>query len=256
MRKMWVGAVTVGCLTAVFLLGGRIDATGGQSGEAGNTPPPAVVRASKILSASVENPRDETLGRVHDLALRFDEGRISYLVLGHGGVLWVGDSYVAVPWDELSLDTGERVLLDLGPDDLEQVPDFALNATWPHAVAWPPVTSTTAGEADEEDLALQIGVLRGRAMIGMRVRNHDGDDLGQVEDLAIRREDGHIAYVVIAHGGVFGIGDSYIAVPLDQLEIDATQGAIVLGLSSSELAEVPSFAETWPAAVDWPVARR
>jgi len=85
-----------------------------------------VLRASKILGATLKSPRDETLGDVKDLLLDRND-RVAFAVIGHGGVLGIGENYIPVPWTKLRLtyrpeDTSVAAVIDVSKDQLERAP--------------------------------------------------------------------------------------------------------------------------------------
>jgi sporulation protein YlmC with PRC-barrel domain len=98
--------------------------TDAESGSAAT--PQTVWRASKVLDASLRNPRDESLGKVEDLLLDRDD-RAAFAIIGHGGVLGIGESYIAVPWSKLRLSqkpesTSLTAVIDTTRDQLEKAP--------------------------------------------------------------------------------------------------------------------------------------
>ena len=84
------------------------------------------LRASKILDATLKSSRDENLGDVEDLLLDRDY-RAAFAIIGHGGVLGIGENYIAVPWSKLRLndrpeDTKVVAVIDTTKDQLEKAP--------------------------------------------------------------------------------------------------------------------------------------
>jgi len=87
---------------------------------------PIVWRASKVLDATLKNPRDESLGDVEDLLLDRND-RAAFAIIGHGGVLGIGESYIAVPWSKLRFShkpesTSLAAVIDMNKDQLEKAP--------------------------------------------------------------------------------------------------------------------------------------
>ncbi len=92
-------------------------------------------RASKLIGANVQNKENKSLGTVNDLVMD-DRGHAHYMILGHGGVLGVGQKLFAVPMGAISFhrtqDDGQYVLFNIAPEVLEKgtgftsdtVPDF------------------------------------------------------------------------------------------------------------------------------------
>ena len=56
----------------------------------------------KIIGSQVINGKGETLGKIENLVVDIDSGRILYAVLGSGGVLGLGDKLFPVPWEALA----------------------------------------------------------------------------------------------------------------------------------------------------------
>ncbi len=85
-----------------------------------------VLRASKILDATLKNSRDENLGKVEDLLLDRN-WRAAFAIIGHGGVLGIGENYIPIPWSKLRLnyrpeDTKVVAVTDATKDQLEKAP--------------------------------------------------------------------------------------------------------------------------------------
>jgi len=85
-----------------------------------------VIRATKINDARLKNERNEDLGEVADLLLDRNY-RVAYAIIGRGGVLGIGESYLAVPWSKLRLtynreNTAVTAVIDATKQKLEQAP--------------------------------------------------------------------------------------------------------------------------------------
>jgi sporulation protein YlmC with PRC-barrel domain len=90
-----------------------------------------MLSASTLTGDEVVNAKGESLGKIEDLMLDLDRGRIGYAVLSFGGVLGVGNKLFAVPWTALTVDhVNKRCLLDVPKAKLEGAPGFDKGA-WP-----------------------------------------------------------------------------------------------------------------------------
>lgn len=92
------------------------------------------VRASKLMGMSVFNDKGEKIGRVDDIVLDAEKGKIRYAALSFGGFLGLGDKLFAIPWNSFRYTTnreGEYSLF-LGVDEatLRNAPGFDEDA-WP-----------------------------------------------------------------------------------------------------------------------------
>jgi len=58
---------------------------------------------------------------------------------------------------------------------------------------------------------------------GLDVRTSDGESAGEIQDVVINQTNGRIAYAVVSRGGVLGIGDEHVAIPMDALTAHHTE---------------------------------
>jgi sporulation protein YlmC with PRC-barrel domain len=91
--------------------------------------------------------------------------------------------------------------------------------------------------------AAQLGpgqYLARKNLIGMAVYDPNNRQVGDIEDLVVERN-GQVSYAIIARGGVLGVGEKHVAVPLSQLAIDDTGKRVHVNLSRDQLAQAPRF---------------
>jgi sporulation protein YlmC with PRC-barrel domain len=92
---------------------------------------PRVLSANTIIGDNVRNSAGEDLGRIEELMIDIEGGRIAYAVLSFGGFLGLGDKLFAIPWQALRLVTDEhRFVLDVDKSVLEHAPGFD-KRNWP-----------------------------------------------------------------------------------------------------------------------------
>lgn len=100
-------------------------------------------------------------------------------------------------------------------------------------------------------MTAQPHVLPANTLIGDRVRNNEGEDLGTIEELMIDLDNGRIVYVVLSFGGILGIGDKLFAIPWNAMSLDPDDNEMVLDLEREMLENAPGFdKEHWPAMAD------
>jgi sporulation protein YlmC with PRC-barrel domain len=58
----------------------------------------ASIRASQFIGMSVCNQEGKNIGKVNDLVLDDNSGRVRYAAVSYGGFLGLGDKLFAVPW--------------------------------------------------------------------------------------------------------------------------------------------------------------
>jgi sporulation protein YlmC with PRC-barrel domain len=93
-------------------------------------------------------------------------------------------------------------------------------------------------------------------LIGLGVRNQQGDNLGEINELVIDRENGDIHYAVVGAGGFLGIGERLILVPFAALDIDPraqeVDQLVHLNVDQQVLTDAPNFDDLPDVnAADW-----
>lgn len=99
---------------------------------------PNVLSATAVLGDSVVNRAGEKFGKIEELMLDLEKGRVAYAVLSFGGFMGMGEKLFAVPFEALKLDASrEHFTLDVDKDKLKNAPSFdrnnppqASNRTW------------------------------------------------------------------------------------------------------------------------------
>lgn len=91
-----------------------------------------------------------------------------------------------------------------------------------------------------------------QALIGKSVVTRDGEPAGEIRDFVLAGPDGRIDSIVLAQGGILGIGARVYAVPAAALRVGAAQRIpergqqrpmeVSIDLSARDLAEAPDFA--------------
>ncbi len=65
-------------------------------------------------------------------------------------------------------------------------------------------------------------------LAGKSVVDADGAEIGRLDHIVIDVPTGRIAYAVIARGGVFGIGETFLEVPWAELAVDERRYLLIL----------------------------
>jgi len=98
-------------------------------------------RLSNELKFSVVDQSGNKLGDVKDMVLDLDNTRVSYVAVGSGGVLDIGEKTVLIPWDSVELQTAasstttssaeNAFVLQADPQVLQNAPTTDLNSVIP-----------------------------------------------------------------------------------------------------------------------------
>jgi len=94
-------------------------------------------------------------------------------------------------------------------------------------------------------------VLSASSLKGDKVVNHQGDDLGEIQEIMIDLDRGRIAYAVLSFGGFLGMGDKLFAIPWQAFSVDTVQKRLVLNTKKELLEKATGFDKSnWPNMAD------
>ncbi len=81
------------------------------------------VNASKLMKMDVVNAHGDTLGDVEHVLMHTADKK-SYVVIGHGGFLGMGEKQVALPVDNMFLRNGKLVMRGITDDQIKAMPSW------------------------------------------------------------------------------------------------------------------------------------
>jgi len=89
-------------------------------------------------------------------------------------------------------------------------------------------------------------------IVGKRVKNPEGYDLGEISSLRVGLPTGRVAYAVLRTGGMFGLGAKHFAIPLEAVVYRPGDDVFVVNISKYRLDNEPGFTEgEWPKEANW-----
>ena len=93
--------------------------------------------------------------------------------------------------------------------------------------------------------------LTATSVIGDRVENPQGEELGKIDNLMINLQTNQIEYAVIEFGSFLGLGGKLFAVPFTELQVDPARKIFILNRDKDYLKESPGFDKShWPDTND------
>ena len=102
-----------------------------------------VVSASKIIGEAVINRQNENLGKILELVIDAQDGRLAYAVLSFGGFMGMGNKLFAMPWKAFEFSrTENKLILNVDKEKLKNAPGFD-----PEAAKWPNFADRTWGSS-------------------------------------------------------------------------------------------------------------
>lgn len=105
--------------------------TGVNQGEAFPNRPLQYLTASSIMSDKVHDENDEEMGKIEDIMIDLDSGKIDYIIVEFGGFLGIGVKLFAIPFKLLEVNSEKKLFVFKGDKDkLADAPGFDLDH-WP-----------------------------------------------------------------------------------------------------------------------------
>jgi sporulation protein YlmC with PRC-barrel domain len=256
LKTRWPLVLAVVSFTGVIVVAG-------QAVSAGEKSPPQrplrIQKASDLIGKSVQNTRGEPLGKVHDLAIDAEHGRVAYAVLSFGGFLGMGDKWFAVPTGALTLPADcKQFVLAVDKDRLKGATGFDKDR-WPKMddPSWSTKVHEFYGQRPywmnegEGSTPTDARIQKASDIIGRAVQNDRGEELGQIQDLVIDPDRNRVSYVVMTFGGFMGLGEKLFAIPAGVLKMPGTGGYAVLSVEKEQLKNAAGFdKDKWPNLAD------
>ncbi|MDD3857388.1 MAG: DUF2795 domain-containing protein [Methanoculleus sp.] len=89
-------------------------------------------------------------------------------------------------------------------------------------------------------------------IVGKRVKNPEGYDLGEISSLRVGLPTGRVAYAVLKTGGMLGLGAKHFAVPIEAMVYRPGDDVFVANISKHRLDSDSGFSEgDWPRESNW-----
>ena len=93
--------------------------------------------------------------------------------------------------------------------------------------------------------------LSATSVIGDRVENLQGEELGKIDNLMINLQTNKIEYAVVEFGSFLGLGGKLFAVPFAELRVDPARKLFILNRDKEYLKQSPGFDKShWPDTND------
>lgn len=94
-------------------------------------------------------------------------------------------------------------------------------------------------------------VVNANDVIGVKVENMQGDDLGKIEALMLDKLSGKVNYVVLSYGGFLGMGNKLFAMPWNIFSYNKDKECFQIPLNVEQLKNSPGFdKDQWPNMSD------
>jgi len=102
----------------------------------------------------------------------------------------------------------------------------------------------------------RIDLMRARDVADIKVQNPEGENIGDITDIAIDRDGGCIAYAVLAYGGILGFGEKHFAIPWEAVRVRSREKIAIVDTDKKTLDNASGFTrDKMPREGDWSVIR-
>lgn len=89
--------------------------------------------------------------------------------------------------------------------------------------------------------------LTASSVIGDKVENPKGENLGYIKDVMLDIQYGKIEYVVMEFGGFFGLGEKLFAIPFSALKLNPPKQSFIVNWDKETVEKAPGFDKNhWP----------
>jgi sporulation protein YlmC with PRC-barrel domain len=82
--------------------------------------------------------------------------------------------------------------------------------------------------------------IRARKVLGTNVKDNQGRNIGQIEDIVLDKQSSNIMFAVVGFGGLLGMGEKYHPLPWQALDYDESDGAYVVNFTEQQLRAAPA----------------
>ena len=203
---------------------------------------------TQLVGCAVMTSAREGFGRVHDLAQKRTSAHVAYVVVAFGGALGIGSKYVALPWHllDIHLAVGQppRIHLRITSGSVHQSGKrwgTLINQSHRRRTGHHAVQGDTAGRSSAGDRH------RISDYLGAVVWNAQHHRVARIADVLVDARRGTVEHFVLRHGGMFGLCQRYVTVPMHELVFVGTN--LVCKDAAAWLAPVPPGPAAAAAAI-------
>jgi sporulation protein YlmC with PRC-barrel domain len=226
------------------------------------------VRVSQLAGMELQARNGDNLGEVQDVLRSGTPGQDMRLVVQVGGI-GADERFVAIPFDEVQINAdGDELYTSRTREQLAAAPAVQLDRRIT-GTATPAQRSAAeanrdaadrgaAPQAGDRSAAPQAGAAasaqqragatageQGLAdLVGAEVIGSGGDQVGEIDDIVLSMAGADSVRAVIQAGGIAGIGEKRVALPLGQVSIDRSddgEPTVRVTMDGDALQRLPEY---------------
>jgi sporulation protein YlmC with PRC-barrel domain len=233
------------------------------------------LRVSKLVGMELQTRSGDNLGEVADVLRGTTPGQDMQLIVQTGGV-GADQKMIALPFDDVQVNAdGNELYTNRTREQLASAPavqleqrtsgdatlgqrsaaesnrdaanrDAADRGAAPQAGGGEPRTTQPAAPgAGQRSAATMSSQQRIADLVGAEVIGSGGDKVGEVDDVVISTAGADSIRAVLQVGGIAGIGEKRISLPLSQINVERSandnEPALRIAMDSESLQRLPEF---------------
>jgi sporulation protein YlmC with PRC-barrel domain len=254
---MFIGRLSIALAVALVATATGVSAAEREQKEA------YAFKASRTIGLPAVDRQSEELGKIHDLLVNPEDGRVAHILISSGGVLNMASTLRLVPIEATRFlrrgeDQGWVVQVDVERKRFEQAPAIERD-DWAALtqIRWNPDLATFYAMTGTKRQDERIGKVSN--LTGMEIRNRQGEDaIGSLAEIVFDSNTGRIRYGALSFGGFLGFGEKLFAIPWQSIAFTRPAGqeevkylTLRVEVSDVILREAQGFPQdNWPATAD------
>ena len=101
-----------------------------------------------------------------------------------------------------------------------------------------------------------VNLMRAHDIRDIKVRNPEGENLGDISDVVLDRDSGRVAYAVLSYGGILGFGEKHFAIPWEAIRTRPGERSAIVDADKRTLDSSSGFSrDRMPREADWSLVR-
>jgi sporulation protein YlmC with PRC-barrel domain len=215
-----------------------------------------MARVDRVYGNEVISSDNQKLGRLNNLMVDLESGRILYAVIGEisGRVAVAPQIFTSTqPVNKELRVTEAKSKVNSAPKfnaEIDVAPEWGKTKLTENVYAHfgQPIWWQSTGPSDQGAFH---NVHKASTVIGMKVKDASDRPLGKVEEMVVNLPAGRIGYVILAPDASLKLGNNLYALPPQAFTLSADQQTLVSGLDLNTLSSGPHFsANNWPNLSD------
>src|SRR5688572_38922 len=233
------------------------------------------LRVSKLVGMELQTRSGDNLGEAHDVLRGTAPGQDMQLIVQTGGV-GADEKLIALPFDDVQINAdGDELYTTRTREQLASAPavqleqrtagnatpaqrsaaetnreaanrDAANRGAAPQAGGEPRTTQPAAPGAGQRSAATTTSSQQRVAdLVGAEVVGSGGDKVGEVDDIVISTAGADSIRAVLQVGGIAGVGEKRISLPLSQINVersaDDNEPTLRVAMDGDSLQRLPEF---------------